>query len=182
MDFQQELEKRTQRARECIAKYEQTLDAPRRKYRQQFQLTLQTKNLINQVFNTVQQYFPNAEIELTHAVDEKTGEIVPLMWTASCCFINFAPNNIYEFPVPVRFAMQILIDSNLSHIKLVSGYSLGEKAIKKDAKSYHTVLKYLQYNGNTYYDGPYNEAAMKTATEQEVIRLLDSYWQTVKNE
>ena len=182
MEFVQELVKRTQRAREQIGKYEQALDAPRRKYRQQFLLTLQTKNIINQVFNTLVQHFPNAEIELTHAVDEKTGEVVPLMWTSACCFVNFAKNVTYEFPVPARLAIQILIDSNLADVKLVSGYNLGETAIKKDAKSYHAVLKYLQYNGNPYYKGPYNEAAIKKATEQEVLRLLDIYQATVKTE
>ena len=180
VDFKEILLERTLKARKQIEAYEQSLDEPRRKYRQQFALVMQTKNLINQIFNTVVQYYPNAETELTHSVDEKTGEICPLMWTSSCCILNFAPNTTYEFPVPMRLAIKILVSSNLSEVKLISGYSVGEEAIKKDAKSYHTVLKQLQYNGNPYYNGPYNEDEMKKASEREVLRLLDTYQEKVK--
>ncbi|SHK62227.1 hypothetical protein [Desulforamulus aeronauticus] len=180
MDFKEALLERTREARKQIEAYEKSLDVPRRQYRHQFALVMQTKNLINQIFNTVVQYFPNAETELTHSVDEKTGEICPLMWTSSCCILNFASNTTYRFPVPTRFAIKILVANNLLNVNLVSGYSMGHEAIKKDAKSYHTVLKQLQYNGNSYYNGPYNEEEIKSATEREILRLLDTYQEKVK--
>lgn len=181
MNFEAELARLTLNANSKIEQYEQTLDAPRRKYKAQFDLTLKTKTIITNVCNRLVQFYPNAESEVTHFVAPETGEICPLMWTFDCCFLNFAKNATFEFPVPARFAVKVILSHDLSNIKLVSGLVYGDEAIEKNAVAYRRILSYLRYNKSYFYQGPLLEQEITKATELELLNLLKLYQEQINN-
>jgi hypothetical protein len=169
MDFSKELAVRAEAARAD----HQNLEALKKIESEQKQLVIDIKAQIEQIFETVTRFYPNAIITPTHIINE-SGEIVSVLGAFRYCIVTFAADERYGFPTAVHFAFGVFPSEDYLVIKIVCDYMDSSKC-QDHIKPLLRQLEKRHESGDCIYGGPYDPEGIKDAVEQAILNLLDRH-------
>jgi hypothetical protein len=161
MDFSQEL---AVRAEAALKKY-QSFEESKKVKAEQNQVIINIKAEIEQVFETVTRFYPNAIITATHITNE-SGEIISVLGAFRYCIITFTADEQYGFTAAVHFAFGVFPSEDYLTTKIVCD-SMDSSKCQDHIKPLLRKLEKRHESGDCVYDGPNEPTGIKPILYKE---------------